>query len=110
MSFLKKLGDLFGSQSHSVANVYWVYARCNRCGEVLRGRIDLRNDLSVEYGETEAQTSYVCRKLLSGNGSNLCFQNIEIRLEFDSSRKLIDQQASGGTLVDEAAYAAQESS
>jgi hypothetical protein len=110
LGFLKKLGDLFGSQSRPNADVYWVYARCNRCGEVLRGRIDLRNDLSVEYGESEGQTRYICRKLLSGDGSNLCFQKIELDLQFDADRNLIDQQVSGGTLVDETAYTEQHSS
>jgi hypothetical protein len=104
MGLLKKLGSLFAGSPRSTENDRWVYARCNRCGEVVRGRIDLRNDLSLEYGESEAQNTYICRKLLSGTGKNLCFQKIEITLRFDARHRLLDQQIHGGEFVGEDAY------
>ncbi|MFN2197247.1 MAG: hypothetical protein ACK2UW_14095 [Anaerolineales bacterium] len=109
MGFFKSLSNLFGAKGKSAGNVYWVYARCSRCGEVLRGRVNLHNDLSVEYGDKETQNTYVCRKILSGDGSNLCFQKVEILLHFDAKRKLLDREISGGTFIEAEEYqAAQE--
>lgn len=104
MGLFKKLGSIFGGSPRPQEYVYWVFARCLRCGEVLRGRIDLRNDLSLEYGETDAQNTYVCRKMLCGSGKNLCFQNIEVTLRFDASHRLLGQQIHGGEFIDEDAY------
>lgn len=109
MGFFKSLASLFGPKGKSEAAIYWVYARCNRCGEVLRSRVNLRNDPSIEYAENEAQNTYVCRKILSGDGSNLCFQKVEVLLRFDANHKLQDREIRGGTFIEAEEYqAAQE--
>ena len=54
----------------------WVYVRCAGCGEKLRTRISLNNDLSIDFGEGENQDIYICRKTLVGNQQ--CFRRIEI--------------------------------
>ena len=76
--------------------------RCNRCGEVLPVRVDMRNDLSIQYDQEGGQTTYTCRKLVSGDGSNLCFQKMEIVLKFDENRRLINREVTGGTFVEPA--------
>jgi hypothetical protein len=59
---------------------------------VIEGRVDLDNDLSLEYeGDS---TVYFVRKGLVGN--NRCFQQIEVELKFTPARTLIEQQVTGG--------------
>jgi hypothetical protein len=94
MGILKKITSLFtpGGDAHA----YRVKVRCNRCGEILVTRVDLRNDLSIEYGNGER---YFCRKVLIGD--QRCFEKVEVQLEFNANRKLIDRQISGGEFVDD---------
>ena len=102
MNLLKKLASLFTPDGRQDAYAYWVYVRCSRCGEKLRTRIDLRNDLSVRYSDTEGDTTYFCRKMLVGGGR--CFQQIEVALVFDGRRQLIDRQVRGGRFISEEEY------
>ena len=78
-------------------NAYWVTVRCKRCGEIIRARINLANDLSADYDGTN--TTYVCRKMLMGEGR--CSQQVEVVLKFDEKRVLIDQTIIGGEFVSE---------
>ena len=90
MGFLK---NLFGGTSAKPEKRYHVFqVKCNRCGEILEGRVDLDNDLSMEFEDD--RTVYFVRKGLMGN--NRCFQQIEVELKFDSSRQLLEQQVTGG--------------
>ena len=93
MSFLQKL---FGSQSAKPDKRYYTFSvKCRRCGEVIEGRVDLDNDLSVEYeGDGEV---YYSRKTLMG--TERCFQRLEAEFKFSSDRSLIEQQVSGGEFV-----------
>lgn len=100
MSFLDKLASLFSGSGSQERLVYRTDIRCNRCGEVLPVRIDLRNDLSVQYDQEGGQTIYTCRKLVSGDGSNLCFQKMELFLQFDENRRLLNREVAGGTFVE----------
>ncbi len=94
MNFLKNLFG--GPASPSPANFYSFAVKCNRCGETIEGRINLSNDLSVDY--EDGQESYFVRKVLMGSGH--CFQQIEIELKFGASRKVIEKQANGGTFME----------
>lgn len=100
MSFLKKISRMFASPPRSEESGYWIYARCNRCGEALRSRVDLYNELSLDY-EDETPV-YFCRKVLIGESR--CFQPIEVWLKFDQSRKLISSEISGGELISAEEY------
>lgn len=95
MSFLKKISSIFSSPAPSDERAYWIYVRCNRCKEVVKGRVDLYNDLSSDYDGD--QMSYFCRKVLMG--TSRCFQQIEVSLKFDQNRRLIDSQVAGGQLI-----------
>jgi hypothetical protein len=99
MGFLKRLSSLFLAPGKPDDFVYWVTAKCDRCGEIIRARVDLRNDLSINYGDRDGDTTYFCRKMLIG--SQNCYQQIEIELTFDASRKLIQQEIRGGKFVEE---------
>jgi hypothetical protein len=98
MSLLKRLSDLFTTQPKTQdISGYWISVKCNRCGEVIKTRINLYNDLSADYRNND--TTYFCRKLVIGNGH--CYQQIEINMTFDSRRHLIDRQVQGGQFEDE---------
>jgi hypothetical protein len=93
MSFLKKLFS--GGSAQPEKRYHTFQVKCNRCGEIIEGRVDLNNDLSVDYeGDREA---YHVRKVLMG--SNKCFQRVEVEFEFSSSRELLERHATGGEFV-----------
>ena len=100
MSFLKKLTSLFPSPMLGDERGYWIYARCNRCKEVLKARIDLYNDLSIDYDDPKM--GFYSRKVLMG--TSRCFQQIEVNLKFNEKRKLTDSQVSGGQLITNEEY------
>lgn len=99
MGFLKRLADLFSAPARSSDTGYYFSVRCKRCGETLRGRVDMRNDLSIDYGEGDGQVSYFCRKVLIGE--QRCFQTIEVELRFDGRHTLIERQVQGGEFIEE---------
>jgi DNA-directed RNA polymerase subunit N (RpoN/RPB10) len=107
MSFFKRLFAKSQAPDRAEASAYWVYVRCNRCGEIIRSRIDLYNDLSIDYGDKGlGMTKYFCRKTLIG--SHRCFQPIEVELTFNSQRELIQREIRGGVYVSESEYLASQ--
>ncbi len=99
MDFFKKLFG--GSKARAGRKEYYVFqVKCNRCGEIIEGRVDVDNDLSIEY--ESSGDNYYCRKVLMGEGKNLCYQQIEVGLKFDSHRKLVEKRIEhGGVFVEE---------
>ena len=100
MSFLKKITSKFSSPVLGDERSYWIYARCQRCKEVIRARVDLYNDLSMDYDAEHM--NYYCRKVLIG--TSRCFQQIDVSLNFDEKRRLTDSQVTGGKLVSREEY------
>ena len=100
MGFIKKIFSLFTSPEHS--RNYWFYVQCQYCHEMLKGRVDLFNHLSIRYGSGKEDNSYYCRKVLIG-GSR-CYRPIEVELWFDANRKLTEQNIKGGKFVTEDDY------
>ena len=92
MGFLKNLFS--GKPAKPEKRYYSISVKCNRCGELIEGRVDLDNDLSL----TDEGNSYYARKMLIGD--NRCFQKIEVELNFDSSRQITEKNISGGTFVE----------
>ena len=90
MGFLKKL--FTSTPAKREKNYYVFHVKCNRCGEIIEGRVDLDNDLSVEY-EDDQEVFHVRKGLI---GTNRCFQQIEVELKFNSARQLIEQDVIGG--------------
>jgi hypothetical protein len=92
MSFLK---NLFGGTPAKPEKHYYTFnVKCRRCGEIIEGRVDLDNDLSLN----DEGNGYIVRKGLIGG--NRCFQQIEVELNFDSSRQLTEKTITGGTFVE----------
>jgi hypothetical protein len=97
-SLRKTLG---GGGGGSAGDVYWIYARCRRCGEPLLGRVDLRNEPSLANdGET-----WIVRKGLIGSGQRRCYQAIEVTLTFDAAKQhVLSGEAVGGELISKEEY------
>ena len=93
MSFLKKIF----SGPKPQKRYYTFNVKCNRCGEIIEGRIDLDNDVSLN----DSGTAYFARKVLIGSGENHCFQQIEVEMTFTTSRDVVEQNIQGGTFVEE---------
>jgi hypothetical protein len=104
MGILKKISSFFSAPAVQESNALYVYVQCNRCGEKLRGRVDLRNDLSPEYENSDVPSAYYCRKVLIGE--QRCFQSIEMVLKFDGRHRLVDKTITGGKFITEEEYAA----
>jgi len=95
MGFLK---NLFGGGTAKPERRYYVFnVKCNRCGEIIGGRVDLNNDLSLQFEDN--RNVYFVRKGLMGD-SGRCFQQIEVEMKFTSTRELIEQKTTGGTFVE----------
>ena len=93
MNFLKRFFS--GSSAKPEKRYYTFSVKCLRCGEIIEGRIDLDNELSVEY--EAGRDVYIGRKVLIGD--NKCFQRMEVDLKFTYNRELIEQEVTGGEFV-----------
>ena len=100
MGFLDSLRKALGGSDSSSGDVYWIYARCRRCGEPLLGRVDLRNEPSLaDDGET-----WIVRKGLIGSGAERCYQVVEVTLTFDADKHVLTGEAVGGALISKEEY------
>lgn len=102
MGFWQKINNLFTARPPSGTakdDGYYFQVRCNRCGEVINVRVNIYNDLSVEYDERGNPDNYYCRKVVMGE--NRCYQQIEVGLKFNASRKLVSKTITGGKFVDD---------
>ena len=97
MSFLKKIASVLSPKGAGEGDLLWVYVRCDKCGETIRTRLDLRHDLSPNYSAEGRVTDYVLRKVLIG--SRRCFEPIEVKLTFDPQRRPISHEITGGQFI-----------
>lgn len=94
MTSIRKWVERVLSPAGNVKDELWLEVRCSRCGEVIRARVDLRNELSLlDEGEPEAAV-YFCRKVLIG--AQGCYQPVEVELFFDASRSVVSRKVQGG--------------
>lgn len=100
MGVFHKLRGLL--QPQNKARNHWFFVRCDVCKEVLKGRIDLYNNLSVQFEEGSGKSAYYCRKVMVGGKG--CYRPIEVEFTFDVNRKVIDQRITGGQFVTEQEY------
>ena len=99
MGFFKKLSSYFSAHPSNEEVSYYITVKCDRCGEVIRARVNLYNDLSLEYDSSGNVSRYVCHKVIVGN--QRCYQPIDISLTFDSKRRLQEKEITGGKFVEE---------
>lgn len=98
MGFFKKLGGFFSAKPAEDQVSYHIKVKCNRCGEEIQVRINLYNDLSIEYDDSGNTSGYICRKVIVGD--QRCYQTIDVSLTFDSKRRLVEKQITGGQFVE----------
>jgi len=72
--------------------------KCNRCGEIIHGQVNVYNEPSIEEDE-KGKSIYTCRKVLIG--SVHCFQPIEVVFRFDAGKHVLDRKITGGEFVDD---------
>ena len=94
MDFLKNLAKRLTPQPRNDARYYNFSVKCKRCGEIISGRADLHNEVSIEY--EQGGDVYYVRKVLMGTGENHCYQKIEVGLKFNANHILIDKTITGG--------------
>ncbi len=97
MSLFKKIGSFLSPKGSGTDQAYWVYTQCGSCGEKIRTRVNLYNDLSIRYGGDGEKDTYICRKTIMGTAR--CFRRLEVTLTFNAKRQLIDRQIEGGTFI-----------
>ena len=106
MSFLKKIAAALSPKGAGEGDVLWVYVRCDKCGESLKTRINLRHDLTLNYNAGGRVTDYVVRKVFIG--SQRCFEPIEVKLTFDPQRRLVSREITGGQFISREEYEGDE--
>jgi DNA-directed RNA polymerase subunit N (RpoN/RPB10) len=94
MGFFK---NLFSPPS-TAGTFYQFSVKCKRCGETIQGRINVNNEPGTELDE-KGKTYFTCRKVLIGSGH--CFQQIEIVINFDNDRHVLDRKIRGGEFIDD---------
>lgn len=99
MNFLRRLFGGGARPDDSDAGMY-LYVKCARCGEVLRVRVDTRNELSPEYGDMEAN-SYALRKEMM---DSKCFRLMYATLHFDGRKREVSREIEGGEFITREEY------
>ena len=92
MGFLNSFKSMFATESDYEKDGYWIYVRCNRCGEAIKTRLDLRHNL-----HPRDEGGYIARKTLVGN--QLCFERIEVTLIFNEQRHVVKQDIIRGKFI-----------
>lgn len=92
MGLLDSLKSFFGGGPPPRDEGYWIYVRCRRCGEVIKTRLDLSNNLTEND-----DGGYTASKTLVGN--KLCFERIEVTLTFDAQRRLLERDITRGEFI-----------
>lgn len=99
MNFLKNLfGGGGGKNTESDGRGLYLYVKPNRCEDVVRVRVDMHNDLSLN----DDNSGYWVRKMVSS--TNYKCTQVELTLYFDMNRQLKETDAQGGTVVTREAY------
>jgi hypothetical protein len=105
MNLFERLRKILSSPAPRTERALYLYVQCNKCGEKLKARVDIWNELTPEYeGNSDDASSYFCRKVLVGEKQ--CYQPIELRLKFDKNHRLLDQTIMGGKFIDQGEFEA----
>ena len=95
MDFLRKLFGGGGQRQDSSA--YYIYVRPKMCKEIVRVRVNLTNDPSINDDES----GYILRKTAS---ATRCPFQSEITLHLNKSRDVVDREINNGEFVTQADY------
>src|SRR5687768_14403903 len=66
MGFLDTLKAIFGgggaASGDRDGNALFLYVRCDRCGDIVRVRVNMANELQQEFAESDGVAGYALRK------------------------------------------------
>lgn len=96
MNFLKKLFGGGGGRDQSDLHAVYFYVRPKRCDEILKVRVDTRNDLSASD-----EGGYFVRKIVRGER---CPFPAELHINFDDNRRISKVDVQDGEAVEEQVY------
>ena len=101
------MGFLGGGPGPGDDSGIYLYVQVAKSGEKIRVRIDPANDLAQEFdaGGGDSPTHYTCAKEVIGSES---LETVELNLEFDSRRRMVGQEITGGKFITEAEFFADE--
>jgi hypothetical protein len=97
MSFLKNLFGGGGGGDSGDRDALWLYVKCNKCGAPVAIRVDLRNDISVDY---ETGGKYLRKEIMDST----CFQLMYADVQFDGTGKISEKSIQGGTFLTKEEY------
>ena len=107
VSFFDRLFGRSGQKSEarvSDDNALYYFVRCDKCAEVIRLRLDRRNDFEQLFDEngSDAIVGYRVRKELMGSGN--CFKMMQAEITFDRNHRESGKTIRGGTFVTQDEY------
>ncbi len=102
MSFLRKIFSggnpvLPKASNSDDPNAWWLYVQCVKCGAPLAIRVDLRNDISIDY---ETNSRYLRKEMMDSS----CFQLMYAEVHFDGNGKVLEQSVERGKILTRAEY------
>lgn len=107
MGFLDTLKAIFGgggaASGDRDGNALFLYVRCDRCGDIVRVRVNMANELQQEFAESDGVAGYALRK---GVVDSKCFRPIEVTMQFDGRRRERSREIDGGQFVTREEYEA----
>ncbi|MCI0347440.1 MAG: hypothetical protein L0221_18685 [Chloroflexi bacterium] len=103
MGFLDALKSLLGGGAATDRGALYLYVRCSRCGDVVRVRINMANELQQDFGEADGVAGYSLRK---GVVDSKCFRPIQVAVKFDGRRRETSREIEGGEFVGPEEYEA----
>lgn len=108
MGILDSIKSLFSSTGGAASSgvdsdkrAMYFYVSCNACGEKIRVRVDMYNDLAQEFDSKERVSGYVLNKDVLGSK---CFKLMRLHLQMDPSRRLIAKSIENGTFITKEQY------
>lgn len=95
MHFLRRLFG--GNHTHGERDdAIHLYVECGRCHAVVHVRVDPRNDLMPEYGDSDDLVGY---RLIKEIMDSRCFRLMRAEIEYDARRREISRTIEGGAFI-----------
>ena len=113
MGWLQRLfgrAERSGGRERDLHGLY-LFVRCNRCGEVVRVRVNTSNELSEQMADDDSDRviGFAAEKGVVGNNF-MCGQTMRVYLTFDRNRRMTEKRVEGGAFITEEEFQAASSS
>ena len=103
MGLLDAVKRMLGLGAGADNGIYY-FIRCNRCGDVVRIRLNPNAELQQEFSTAgDFVSGYYVRKMVV---DQRCFRPIEVELRFNSRRHETSREIQGGAFITADEYAA----